>query len=78
MDVRSGYPLVRVTSAHHPPSSRVAAAILANCLHEPQYLQDMNVAHSAANVAVRSGHQARAFLQSDELRSGLRPEDAAK
>ncbi len=77
MDEPSGHPKVGVENFHRPPSQRVMVAVLVNCPLEPQYLPNMDVAHTASDVAVWAGHQARVLLLTGELTSNLPVETAA-
>ncbi len=50
MDAPSCHPEVEMDSGNCPHAPRVMVAVLVNCPHEPQYLPDMNAAHSVADV----------------------------
>ena len=67
-----------MSSTLSPPSTRVTVAVLVDCPHEPQFLPDMVVAHTASVAAERATCQARPFTQKGEVQENMSLETAAK
>ncbi len=64
LNLPSGHVDVGVSSRLTPPSSQVTVAVLVDCLHETQFLPNMDVAQLTSMVAGRVSHQSRPLIQS--------------